>query len=122
LTAAKEPILRGEWLRPGAHVNLVGAHSATAREADSGLVARGRLYIDEFESAWREAGDILIPIEEGVIDRSHVVGEIGSLILGKIAGRTTGADITVYKSLGVVAQDLVAAHVVYSRSLLDPGN
>ena len=113
VTGSAEPIVLGEWIQPGAHVNLVGAHSPTTREADTALVKRGRVYVDALVSAFSEAGDILIPIEEGAIAPSHVVGEIGALLLGRVEGRATLAQITVYKSLGVVAQDLVAAHAVW---------
>jgi ornithine cyclodeaminase/alanine dehydrogenase-like protein (mu-crystallin family) len=113
VTGSPEPIILGEWLQPGAHVNLVGAHSPQTREADTALVKRGRVYVDALVSAFSEAGDILIPIEEGAIAPSHVVGEIGALLLGRVEGRATPAQITVYKSLGVVAQDLVAAHAVW---------
>jgi ornithine cyclodeaminase/alanine dehydrogenase-like protein (mu-crystallin family) len=113
VTGSAEPIIRGEWLRPGTHVNLVGAHSPATREADTALVKRGRVYVDALASAFSEAGDILIPMEEGAIASSHVMGEIGALLLGRVEGRTTAEQITVYKSLGVVAQDLVAAHAVW---------
>jgi ornithine cyclodeaminase/alanine dehydrogenase-like protein (mu-crystallin family) len=114
-TSSHEPVIRGDWLRPGAHVNLVGAHSPKTREADSELIKRGRIYVDSELAAFNEAGDILIPIAEGAIDRAHVVGEIGAVLLDRIPGRSCAEDITVYKSLGVVAQDLIAAHAVYAR-------
>lgn len=117
VSGAAEPILKGAWVMPGAHVNLVGAHSPTAREADTDLIVRGRVYVDAFASAWNEAGDLLIPIEEGAIDRAHIVGEIGALLAGNIPGRTDDSEITVYKSLGVVAQDIVAAHRAYRKFL-----
>lgn len=116
VTASAEPVIRGEWIRPGTHVNLVGAHSPKTRESDTALIKRGRVYVDALVSAFSEAGDILIPIEEGAIAPSHVVGEIGAVLLGRLVGRATAEQITVYKSLGVVAQDLVAAHAVYLRS------
>jgi ornithine cyclodeaminase len=112
VTGAQETVIRGGWLRPGAHVNLVGAHTPTSRESDTALIAGSRLYVDSIESAFNEAGDILIPLKEGAIKRSHVIGEIGSLLLGQISGRQTQQEVTVYKSLGVVAQDLLAAHAV----------
>jgi ornithine cyclodeaminase/alanine dehydrogenase-like protein (mu-crystallin family) len=115
VTGAREPVIRGEWVRPGAHVNLVGAHAPNAREADTALIAQARLYVDSSAGAFSEAGDILIPLAEGAIERSHLVGEIGALLLGQVAGRTRDEEITVYKSLGSVAQDLVAAHLVYTR-------
>jgi ornithine cyclodeaminase/alanine dehydrogenase-like protein (mu-crystallin family) len=112
VTASREPVLHGEWVRPGTHVNLVGAHEPDAREADSDLVASAKIYVDLVESALNEAGDLLIPIDEGRFARDDIVGEIGSLLAGDIPGRAGDADITVYKSLGIVAQDLFAADYV----------
>jgi ornithine cyclodeaminase len=115
ITASAEPVIRGQWVEPGAHVNLVGAHAPSAREADTALIKAARVYVDSLDSGFNEAGDILLPIKEGAIDRSHVLGELGALVSGRIAGRTSRGDITVYKSLGIVAQDLVAAHAVYQK-------
>jgi len=115
VTSAQEPVILGKWLRAGAHVNLVGAHAPDAREADTELIVRSRVYVDSVTSAFSEAGDLLIPIGEGAIDRTHVVGEIGALLLGRVPGRIRPSDVTVYKSLGHIAQDLVAAHAVYTR-------
>jgi ornithine cyclodeaminase/alanine dehydrogenase-like protein (mu-crystallin family) len=113
LTGASEPVLRGEWVRPGTHVNLVGAHSLNAREADSSLMSRARVYCDLLDSVRAEAGDIVIPIEEGVFAEDHIVGEIGELLAGSVAGRADDSQITLYKSLGVAAQDLYSAHWAY---------
>jgi ornithine cyclodeaminase/alanine dehydrogenase-like protein (mu-crystallin family) len=115
LTGAHEPVIRGAWVQPGAHINLVGAHTATTREADSALIARARVYVDSRESAAHEAGDLLIPLEECAIGADHVLGELGEVLLGKVPGRQTADEVTVYKSLGIVAQDLVAAWCVYQR-------
>lgn len=115
VTASAEPILFGASVPEGSHVNLVGAHSPAAREADSDLIRRGRLFVDSTGSAYNEAGDILIPLGEGAIERSHVLGEIGAVLLGAIPGRQAGTDITIYKSLGVVPQDLVAAQIAYAN-------
>jgi ornithine cyclodeaminase/alanine dehydrogenase-like protein (mu-crystallin family) len=112
VTAAAHGVIEGGWLRPGAHVNLVGAHSCTTREADTRLIQRSRVFVDSLASALSEAGDILIPIKEGAIDALHVQGEIGAVILGEIAGRRSEDEITVYKSVGVVTQDLFAANAV----------
>jgi alanine dehydrogenase len=114
VTGAHEPVIRGAWLNPGSHVNLVGAHTASTRESDSELIARSRVYVDSIDSAFSEAGDILIPLQEGTIARSHVIGEIGALLLERISGRRDAREITVYKSLGLVAQDLFAAYAVYA--------
>jgi len=112
VTAAREPILMGDWIRPGTHVNLVGAHEPDAREADSALVARARVYVDSLASAMHEAGDLLMPIAEGLITRDHIVGEIGAVLEGDLANRRDDREITLYKSLGIVAQDLFAADCV----------
>lgn len=112
VTGSPDPILHGRWIRPGTHVNLVGAHSASTREADSDLVASARVFTDLLESLFSEGGDVLIPLAEKRIERSHVAGEIGQVVNGDIPGRTSADEITVYKSHGITAQDLFAAHAV----------
>ncbi len=107
-TGATEPVLRGDWLRPGAHVNLVGAHQPTHREADTQAVVRSTVYVDLMESAMKEAGDLLIPIGEGAFARERIAGELGQLAAGEVPGRTSPQQVTLFKSLGVVAQDLFA--------------
>lgn len=116
VTASATPILNGEWLTPGAHVNLVGSHTPNAREADSALMKNAAIYVDLMAAALKEAGDILIPMSEGLFTPDHIIGEIGLLAMKKIPGRTTATQITVYKSLGVVAQDLYAAYLVYQKA------
>ena len=115
VTGAHEPVIHGAWLAPGAHVNLVGAHTATTREADSALVANARVYVDSRVSAASEAGDLLIPLREGAIGAGHIVGELGEVLLGRAPGRRNDREITVYKSLGLVAQDLMAAERALQR-------
>lgn len=117
VTASVDPILRGEWVRRGAHVNLVGAHSATTREADTALITKASIFTDLLESLLHEGGDVVIPIDEGAIDAGFVKGEIGKVISGEIPGRKSDREITVYKSLGITAQDLFAAHRVYTKAL-----
>jgi ornithine cyclodeaminase/alanine dehydrogenase-like protein (mu-crystallin family) len=116
VTAATQPVLKGEWLKPGCHVNLVGVHTPTAREADTAAITRSRVYVDLMESALNEAGDLLVPIGEGAIDERHILGEIGQVLAGAVPGRTDESDITLYKSLGIVAQDLFAAAHIYARA------
>ena len=113
VTGSPGPVIRGEWIRPGTHVNLVGAHTPKTREADSDLMAMAVVFVDLLESAMNESGDILIPIEEGKYDRGHVRGEIGRVVAGELDGRQSSEDVTVYVSLGITAQDLYAAHAVY---------
>jgi ornithine cyclodeaminase len=112
-TSAREPVLQGEWLEPGTHVNAIGASHRTAREVDSRTVQRSRLYVDRRESALKEPGDILVPVEEGVITADHLVAEIGELLVGRAPGRQSRDEITMFKSLGLAIEDLAAAaHVL----------
>jgi alanine dehydrogenase len=108
VTASPTPVLRGEWLAPGAHVNAVGAYTSRTRELDSRAVQQARFFVDLRESALSEAGDFLIPREEGLVADSHILGEIGELLEGRVEGRTSDQDRTVFKSLGLAAQDLAA--------------
>jgi ornithine cyclodeaminase len=116
VTASREPVLRGEWLAPGAHVNAVGASLATARELDAEAVARARLFVDRRESAENEAGDYLIALREGRIGKDHIQGEIGDLLLGRVEGRRSAQEITLFKSLGLAVEDLAAVHHVWRKA------
>jgi ornithine cyclodeaminase/alanine dehydrogenase-like protein (mu-crystallin family) len=116
-TAAREPILRGEWLASGAHVNAVGACFSTSRELDTEAVRRARFFTDCRESCLNEAGDFLIPRTEGAIGDTHLLGEMGEVFLGKIPGRVSHDDITIFESLGVAIEDLAAAHFIHRRAL-----
>jgi len=117
VTNSPLPVLSGAWLQEGAHVNLVGAHEPDDREADTAAVTRSRVYVDSLEGALSEAGDILIPISEGAITRDHVVDEIGNVLLGNAPGRGDPRQITVYKSLGLFAQDLYASASLMEKAL-----
>jgi ornithine cyclodeaminase/alanine dehydrogenase-like protein (mu-crystallin family) len=116
VTNAGEPVLQGAWLQPGAHVNLVGAHEPQHREADSEAIARAAVYVDSRAGALREAGDLLIPIGEGRIDAAHILGEIGEVLEGRAPGRRDAGQVTLYKSLGMIAQDLFAAARVFAAA------
>ena len=120
VTSATEPILRGEWIAPGTHINAVGACVPFARELDTAAVARSRLFVDCRESTLHEAGDFLVPKEEGAIGDAHIVGEIGDLLLGRLQGRSSGDDVTLFKSLGLAIEDIAAAQSIYQR-LLEQG-
>lgn len=108
VTSAKEPILRGEWLPPGVHLNLVGSAIATTAEVDSAAVARGRFFVDYRDAALAAAGELLAAIGAGVVTEGHIQAEIGEVLAGTHAGRSDASDITIYKSLGVTTQDLAA--------------
>lgn len=108
VTSSPEPILKGAWLRPGVHVNLVGAAVRASAEADIDVVSRTRFYVDFLPSALEQAGELVNAMEAGVVTADHVVGEIGAVLNGHAPGRTSAEEMTVYKSLGVAAQDLAA--------------
>jgi ornithine cyclodeaminase len=114
VTSAREPVLKGAWVRPGTHVNLVGSSVAEPVEVDTDLVARSRFIADSRENVLRQGAEFLRAKEAGAIDDDHIVAEIGQVLAGSIAGRRSDADITVYKSLGHVVQDLACAWALYS--------
>ena len=119
VTGSHTPILKGEWIDPGAHLNLVGAHNPATREVDGAALSRGRVFTEITEFALAEAGDLLLAIEEGHLAEADIAGEIGEAIDGKIPGRLREDDITIYKNQGNTAQDLAAAHYVYTRVRAD---
>ena len=116
-TAAAEPVLRGEWIADGAHINAVGASTPKSRELDTAAIVRSSLFVDRRESALNEPGDILIPIAEGAITPSHIKAELGEVVTGKHPGRTSEKEVTVFKSLGLAVEDIAAAQFVYARAL-----
>jgi ornithine cyclodeaminase len=118
-TNAREPVLRREWLAPGAHVNAVGSSIPTTRELDTATVAESTLFVDRRESTVNEAGDYLIPLREGAIDEGHIRAELGEVLIGAAPGRTSPDELTVFKSLGIAVEDLAAAELVYRRALED---
>ncbi|HQR37416.1 MAG TPA: ornithine cyclodeaminase family protein [Blastocatellia bacterium] len=120
VTSSREPVLEGAWLAPGTHVNVVGSSASFAREVDTAAVVRSRVYVDRMESALAEAGDLLIPMAEGAIDASHIVGEIGEVAEGTAPGRRSVDEITMFKSLGLAVEDVAAAcHV--ARQAVETG-
>ena len=117
VSASAEPILFSRDVRDGAHVNLVGASTAAFREADDALVARGRLFADHREGVLRQGGEVLHAVAAGLIGEDHVLGEIGEVMAGDKPGRVGPADVTIYKSLGAIVQDLAAGWFVYRRAV-----
>jgi ornithine cyclodeaminase len=111
-TTAREPLLHGAWLKPGAHVDLVGAFRRDMREADDATILRARVFVDTFAGALAEAGDLTQPIERGVVAREHVRGELAQLLRGEVEGRLHRDDITLFKSVGSALEDLAAAALV----------
>ena len=112
-TLATEPLIRGEWLRPGTHLDLIGGYLPTMREADDAAIRRARIYADT-PAAWVEAGDLTQPLAAGTISPSDVVGTLEGLCRGTVAGRATADEITLFKSVGSAIEDLAAARIVVS--------
>ena len=117
VTSAREPVLSGNWVSPGTHVNLVGSAVPTNREVDRTLVTRARYYVDYRPAALTAASELLEAIQGGALDETHIVAEIGEVAAGSAQGRCHQDEITLYKSLGIAAQDLAAAHAVYSQAV-----
>ncbi len=111
-TAAKEPYFEARWLRPGHHLNVVGSSIPTPAEIDTQTVVRSRLFVDFKDSALALAGDFRRAKEAGLVSDDHIVGSIGEVLTGKVAGRRSDQDITLFKSLGMVSEDLVSADFV----------
>lgn len=113
VTAAAEPILLGRWLKPGAHLNLVGSSVPGPVEVDHDVVVRSRFIADSREGVLAQGAEFLKAKAAGLVDDSHVVGEIGQVLAGDLEGRQGADQLTVYKSLGHIVQDLAAAKALY---------
>ena len=116
VTTASEPILKGEWVRPGTHLNLVGSGLAGPVEVDNDLVVRSRFIADSREGVLSQGAEFLRAKAAGLIGDDHIVAEIGQVLAGEIVGRRSAEEITVYKSLGHVVQDLASAWALYSQA------
>ena len=116
VTAAAEPILRGEWVRPGTHLNVVGSAMAGPAEVDNDLVIRSRFIADSRAGVLEQGAEFLRAKEAGLVGDDHIVGEIGQVLMGAVEGRRSMEDITVYKSLGHVVQDLATAWALYIQA------
>jgi ornithine cyclodeaminase len=114
-TLAAEPLIRGDWLKPGTHVDGVGAYRPNMRETDDAVVRRARIYVDTRDGALTEAGDIVQPLNSGTISKDAILGDLFDLTGGSVAGRRTAEEITFFKSVGAAIEDLAAAIAVYLK-------
>jgi ornithine cyclodeaminase/alanine dehydrogenase-like protein (mu-crystallin family) len=115
-TNAAEPIFSADDVGPGTHITAIGAYTSAMQEVPDDIVARAAIYVDAVDAAWHEAGDLAGPFSRGLIRRESVLGEIGALAAGEIAGRTSAEQITLFKSVGLAAQDLMCAAAVFHRA------
>ena len=115
-TLSKDPLVRGDWLQPGQHLDLVGAFRPDMRESDDTAIRRARVFVDTRDGALAEAGDIVQPIESGLLDRDDVAGDLFDLTRGERAGRRFYDQITLFKSVGTALEDLAAAELAAERA------
>lgn len=120
-TAAAEPVLLGDWVAAGAHVNLVGSSRAGPVECDDALVARARFFADHAAGVRAQGAEWLKALASGAVGEDHLLGEIGEVLDGRLAGRLSPDDVTVYKSLGSIVQDLASAWRLYQDALANGG-
>jgi ornithine cyclodeaminase/alanine dehydrogenase len=116
-TAARSPLFDGRRLQPGAHVNAVGAYTPDMRELDAQAICRASVFVDTYEGAFAEAGDILIPLRQGLMAKEHVRAELAEVVSGRKAGRTSEEEITVFKSVGYALEDAVTARLAYEKAV-----
>jgi ornithine cyclodeaminase/alanine dehydrogenase-like protein (mu-crystallin family) len=116
VTAATEPILKGEWVQPGTHVNVVGSGFAGPAEVDNALVVRSRFFVDSREGVLAQGAEFMRAKAAGLVGDEHIVAEIGQVLARDVAGRRSEEEITVYKSLGHVVQDLASAWALYAAA------
>jgi len=114
-TLSSEPVIQGAWLKPGTHLDCVGAFKPSMRETDDEVARRARIFVDTRAGAFAEAGDILQPLQAGVIGKEVVLGELSELCRGTVRGRTSTEEITLFKSVGASIEDLAAAVAVYKH-------
>ncbi len=115
-TLSAEPLVKGAWLKPGAHLDLVGAFTPKMRESDDEAVRRARVYVDTRAGALTEAGDIAQPLAAGVLKESDIAGDLFDLCRGKSQGRASADEITLFKSVGTAVEDLTAAILAYESA------
>lgn len=116
-TNSPTPLFPGAWVRPGTHINAVGAYTRTMRELDTVTIQRSRVFVDHHPAAGAEAGDIIIPIAEGAVTYDQIAGALGEVINGTVRGRTSSEEITVFKSVGLAMQDAVTAARLYAKAI-----
>jgi ornithine cyclodeaminase/alanine dehydrogenase len=116
-TSSATPIFDGRKVSQGSHINGIGSHTPTARELDSEIIKRSKFIADSREACLKEAGDIMIPIADGVIKADHIHAELGEIVTGKKSGRVNDKEITLFKSNGLAIQDAATAKLVYEKAL-----
>jgi ornithine cyclodeaminase/alanine dehydrogenase-like protein (mu-crystallin family) len=120
VTSSKEPVVMGEWIAAGTHINAVGSSTPATRELDTAAVVKSKLFTDCYESLLNEAGDFLIPKKEEAVTNEHIKAEVGEVLSGTKKGRENDEEITLFKSLGIAAEDIFAAWHIYEKIISSP--
>ena len=115
-TSSRTPVIDVADVADGAHIAAVGACRPDQREMPTPLVARARVFVDSRAAARQESGDLLIPMQEGAFGADHISGELGEVVGGQLAGRTDAVQVTIFKSLGLAVEDVVAANLALTRA------
>jgi len=115
-TSSPTPIFDGSKVKAGTHINGIGSHTPNARELDTEIIKRSKFVGDSREACFNEAGDIMIPLEAGEIEETHFYAEIGEVVTGKVEGRISANEITIFKSNGLAVQDAATAKLVYDKA------
>ena len=121
VTNSTTPVLAGRWLREGTFIDLVGAYLPDQREADDDVLRRSRIFVDTFDGAMKEAGDVLDPLSRGIIAREQVEAELADLASGRKAGRITDSELVTFKSVGTAIEDLAAAQAILAAASGEDG-
>ncbi|RLI35303.1 alanine dehydrogenase [Candidatus Bathyarchaeota archaeon] len=116
LTPARQPIVEKAWVKPGVHINAMGADAPGKQELDPAILQQAKIVIDDWEHC-SKSGEINVPLSQGLISKEHIHGEIGEIILGRKPGRVSSSEITVFASTGVAIQDIAVAHRVYRKAV-----
>lgn len=115
VTSSPQPVVSGDWIDKGTHINAVGSSTPGTRELDTKALLKSKLYTDCYESILNEAGDFLIPKKEGMITDSHIRGDLGEVLLGTRKGRGDKDEITLFKSLGIASEDIFSCWYIYKK-------
>jgi ornithine cyclodeaminase/alanine dehydrogenase-like protein (mu-crystallin family) len=115
-TSSLEPVIKKDWISPGAHVNAIGTHSPNSREVDTETMGVARIFVDRRESALNESGDYLLAAKEGAVTPDNILAEIGELLIGAKSGRSLESEITLFKSLGLAIEDVACADYLFKKA------
>lgn len=117
-TTSKVPVFDGNLVKPGAHINAIGSYTPQMQEIDEAVVTRAsKIFCESEEVALAEAGDLIVPLNKGLITADKITGQMGNLLMGKVKGRETSEEITLFDSVGMAVVDIVTAHAIYNKAL-----